>query len=221
MPHGASAGELILQPCEYATEDGSYAADCGTLVVPETRADPGSTLIALPVTRIRARSEDPKEPVFFLTGGPGQSNLDFSTSVGERASRYVADRDLVLVGYRGIDGSVRLDCPEVESALKRSSDVLSDEVFRAYGDAHRSCADRLTKDGVEDYSFAFSFRLGASRTRNTDGKIPPADRKTRPNATWSPDNKMFFVTRTDSRGMKDLFLVDSLAPPRPRRGEYK
>ena len=153
VPKGASAGDLILEPCEYATEDGSYAADCGTLVVPETRADPGSRLIALPVTRIRARSEDPKEPVFFLTGGPGQSNMDSSTSVGERASRYVADRDFVLVGYRGIDGSVRLDCPEVESALKRSSDVLSDEFFRAYGDAHRSCSDRLTKDGVDVASY--------------------------------------------------------------------
>src|SRR5215204_898255 len=113
VPEGARAGELFLEPCEYAGENGSYPADCGTLVVPETRADPESRLIVLPVTRIRAMSEDPKEPVFFLTGGPGQSNMDFSTSVGERASRYVADRDLVLVGYRGIDGSVRLDCPEV------------------------------------------------------------------------------------------------------------
>ena len=153
VPEGAGAGDLILKPCEYATENGSYAADCGTLVVPEIRADPESRLIALPVTRIRARSDDPKEPVFFLTGGPGQSNMDFSTSVGERASRYVADRDLVLVGYRGIDGSVRLDCPEVESALKRSTDVLSDQFFRAYGDAHRSCADRLTKDGVDVASY--------------------------------------------------------------------
>src|SRR5215207_6332645 len=153
VPEGASAGELILEPCEYATENGSYAADCGTLVVPEIRADPESRLIALPVTRIRARSDDPKEPVFFLTGGPGQSNMDFSTSVGDRAIRYVADRDLVLVGYRGIDGSVRLDCPEVESALKRSSDVLSDGFFRAYSDAHRSCADRLTKDGVDVASY--------------------------------------------------------------------
>ena len=101
-----------LEPCHYATERGQYAADCGTLVVPENRADPGSRLIALPVTRIRAKSEESKEPVFFLTGGPGQSNMEF-----EIASRYTADRDLVLVGYRGVDGSVRLDCPEVESAL--------------------------------------------------------------------------------------------------------
>src|SRR5215216_6791709 len=148
VPEGASAGELFLDPCEYAGENGSYPADCGTLVVPETQADPESRLIALPVTRIRARSDDPKEPVFFLTGGPGQSNMDF-----ELANRYTDDRDFVLVGYRGVDGSVRLDCPEVESALKRSTDVLSDEFFRAYGDGYRSCADRLSDEGVDLASY--------------------------------------------------------------------
>ena len=37
MPEGARAGELTLKPCSYDTEKGSYAADCGTLVVPENR----------------------------------------------------------------------------------------------------------------------------------------------------------------------------------------
>ena len=59
VPAGAQAGDLILRDCEYATENGSYAAECGTLVVPENRADPDSRLIALPVTRIKARSNDP------------------------------------------------------------------------------------------------------------------------------------------------------------------
>ena len=55
VPAGAKAGDLTLKPCSYETEKGSYAADCGTLVVPENRADPQSRLIALPVTRIRAQ----------------------------------------------------------------------------------------------------------------------------------------------------------------------
>ena len=148
VPAAARAGDVQLHSCEYDTEDGMQAADCGTLVVPENRADPESRLIALPVTRIRATSEESKEPVFFLTGGPGQSNMEF-----EIASRYTADRDLVLVGYRGVDGSVRLDCPEVESALKRSTDGLSEEVFGAYGDGYRSCTDRLTADGLDLTSY--------------------------------------------------------------------
>src|SRR4029453_14297610 len=49
VPSGAKAGDLFLHDCDYATEDGGYAADCGTLVVPENRHTPHSRLIALPV----------------------------------------------------------------------------------------------------------------------------------------------------------------------------
>jgi pimeloyl-ACP methyl ester carboxylesterase len=144
VPDGARAGQLVrLEPCEYATEDGGYDADCGTLVVPENRADADSRLIAVPVTRIHARSAHPAEPIFKLEGGPGITNMKFPA-----ASRYAENHDVVLVGYRGIDGSERLDCPEVESAIGHSTDVLADKSFRAYGDAFRSCADRLTADGV-------------------------------------------------------------------------
>jgi pimeloyl-ACP methyl ester carboxylesterase len=144
VPSGAKAGDLTLHDCRYETEDGGYAADCGTLVVPENRADPQSRLIALPVTRIRARSEHPGAPVFRLEGGPGITNMKF-----KNASRFADKHDVVLVGYRGVDGSVRLDCPEVDSALKHSTDFLGEKSFRAYEDAFRSCADRLTDEGVD------------------------------------------------------------------------
>jgi hypothetical protein len=91
VPSGAKAGDLILKPCSYATEQGRVAADCGTLVVPENRAEPGSRLIALPVTRIRARSGHPGEPIFRLEGGPGITNMTFP-----QASRFAADHDVVL-----------------------------------------------------------------------------------------------------------------------------
>jgi pimeloyl-ACP methyl ester carboxylesterase len=144
VPSGAQAGQLKLHPCHYATESASYRADCGTLVVPESRQKAHSRLIALPVTRIRARSAHPGAPIFRLEGGPGLSNMKFG-----KASRFADDHDVVLVGYRGVDGSVRLDCPEVESALKHSTGFLGDKSFRAYGDAFRSCAHRLTNDGVD------------------------------------------------------------------------
>jgi pimeloyl-ACP methyl ester carboxylesterase len=144
VPTGAVADDLILEPCTYSTEDGSYAADCGTLVVPENRADPQSSLIAVPITRIRAQTDYPAEPVFRLEGGPGRTNMTFPM-----ASRFVGERDVVLVGYRGIDSSVRLDCPEVESALKHSTDFLSEKSLQAYGDGYRACAARFMNDGVD------------------------------------------------------------------------
>jgi pimeloyl-ACP methyl ester carboxylesterase len=144
VPKGAIAGDLLLDPCTYSTEDGNYAADCGTLVVPENRHDPASRLIAVQVTRIRAQTDDPAEPVFRLEGGPGRTNMNFSM-----ASRFAGERDVVLVGYRGIDSSVRLDCPEVESALKHSTDFLAEKSLQAYADGYRACAERLTNEGAD------------------------------------------------------------------------
>jgi len=74
----------------------------------------------------------------------------------KQASRYTDDHDVVLVGYRGIDGSVRLDCPEVASALKHSTDLLGEQSFRAYGDAYQACAGRLAVDGVDVTMYGFS-----------------------------------------------------------------
>src|SRR5947207_515563 len=144
VPSGAHAGQLMLHSCHYATEDGSYRADCGTLVVRENRHEPNSRLIALPVTRIRARAANPGAPIFRLEGGPGRTNMNFKD-----ASRFARNHDVVLVGYRGVDGSVRLDCPEVESAIKHSTDLLGAKSFHAYGDAFRTCANRLTDDGID------------------------------------------------------------------------
>ncbi|HEY6057718.1 MAG TPA: alpha/beta hydrolase, partial [Candidatus Limnocylindrales bacterium] len=150
----AKAGDLSLEPCSYTTESGSYAADCGTLVVPENRANAQSRLIALPVTRVRARSEHPGEPVFWLQGGPGRTNMQFS-----EASRIDGSHDVVLVGYRGIDGSSVLDCPEVIAALKHSSDYLAEASLRAYSDAYRACADRLQHGGVDLAGYTLAQRV--------------------------------------------------------------
>jgi pimeloyl-ACP methyl ester carboxylesterase len=144
VPSGAKAGDLVVHDCDYATEDGGYAADCGTLVVPENRHTADSRLIALPVTRIRARSADPAEPIFRLQGGPGITNMTFPM-----ASRYAEKHDVVLVGYRGVDGSSRLDCPEVTSAREQARDFLTEKAMRADAAAYKDCAERLQDDGVD------------------------------------------------------------------------
>jgi pimeloyl-ACP methyl ester carboxylesterase len=162
VPPGAHAGDLGLSPCTYAAEGATYVADCGTLVVPENRSDPGSRLIALPVTRIRAISVDAGLPIFRLQGGPGLSNMDFP-----QAGRFLGHHDVVLVGYRGVDGSVRLDCPEVVQALKESADLLGPASLKAYGAALASCAGRLRKAGVDLAGYSISQRtddLEAART---------------------------------------------------------
>lgn len=82
----------------------------------------------------------------------------------------------------------------------------------------------LTKDGVEDYTFGGGFGgggLGKGTGTGTGKATPDTERKTRPGATWAADSKSFYLTRTDSRGVKDLYLVDSIAAPRPKLEQYK
>ena len=144
VSQGAHAGQLTMHPCTYPTENGAYRADCGTLVVPENRADPRSRLIALPVTRILARSSHPLAPIFQLNGGPGVTNMTFP-----QASRLAAQHDVVMVGYRGVDGSSVLNCPEVTAALENSADFLGKASLSAYSQAFASCAKRLERSGVD------------------------------------------------------------------------
>src|ERR1700689_670278 len=144
VSQGAHAGQLTMHPCTYPTENGAYRADCGTLVVPENRADPRSRLIALPVTRILARSSRPLAPVFHLNGGPGITNMTFP-----QANLLAAQHDVVMVGYRGVDGSSVLNCPEVTAALESSADFLGKASLSAYSQAFASCAKRLERSGVD------------------------------------------------------------------------
>jgi pimeloyl-ACP methyl ester carboxylesterase len=144
VPQGAHAGQLTMHACTYATEQGAMPADCGTLVVPENRASSKSRLIALPVTRILARSSHPLAPIFHLNGGPGITNMTFP-----QASRLTAQHDVVMVGYRGVDGSSVLNCPEVTAALENSADYLGKASLSAYSQAFASCAKRLERSGVD------------------------------------------------------------------------
>jgi len=154
VPSGAQAGQLKLHPCSYATEKGGYRADCGTLVVRENRHNVDSRLIALPVKRIRARSAKPGAPIFRLQGGPGLSNMGFTA-----ASRFADRHDVVLVGYRGVDGSSKLDCREVVSAREHARDLLSEKSYRAVGAAFKSCAQRLQSSGVDLAGYTLPERI--------------------------------------------------------------
>jgi pimeloyl-ACP methyl ester carboxylesterase len=155
VPQGAHAGQLTMHACTYATEQGAMPADCGTLVVPENRASSKSRLIALPVTRILARSSHPLAPIFHLNGGPGTTNMTFP-----QANRLAADHDVVMVGYRGVDGSSVLNCPEVTAALDNSADYLSKASLSAYSQAFASCAKRLERSGVDLAGYTLEEQAG-------------------------------------------------------------
>jgi len=143
-PEGAVAGDFETTPCVHVAGEVAYAAECGTLIVPENRSDPDTRLIALPVTRIPAAGEVPAEPIFWLGGGPGSSNLGY-----RRVEWFHEDHDIVLVGYRGVDGTVDLGCPEIGEALASGLPMMSRESMKMQGEATAACAERLTAEGID------------------------------------------------------------------------
>ncbi len=111
VPAGAQAGDLTMESCTFEIGRESYVGGCGILTVPENRSDPNSRLIALPVKRIRA-TEKNTQPIFDLEGGPGRPNMP-----GQIPAWLNRNHDLVMVGYRGVEGSIDLDLPEFSEAL--------------------------------------------------------------------------------------------------------
>jgi pimeloyl-ACP methyl ester carboxylesterase len=125
--------------------DKEYSADYGTITVPENRRSSNSRLIHLPVIRIHASAQNPLDPVFGLSGGPGMSNMTFNP-----VDSLLYDHDFVIVGYRGVDGSTVLDCPEVSEAFSDGGDdLLSEQSMRKIGAAWEKSFDRLISSGID------------------------------------------------------------------------
>ena len=75
---------------------------------------------------------------------------------------------------------------------------------------------QLTTDGVEDYGYGGGF----GNETNVD-KEKNKDKRKSAFVMWSPDGKHFALTRTDNRKVKDLWVINSIAEPRPTLETYK
>ena len=58
-------------------------------------------------------------PIFFLSGGPAASNLGYRPD-----ARILENHDVVLIGYRGVDGMSKLD---IDNVFKSSGGALFDK----------------------------------------------------------------------------------------------
>ena len=142
----AGVGSVVTETRQFGIGSDSARADFGTIVVPENRHKTDSRLISIPFLRIHSFSETPAEPIFGLAGGPGMSNMSWDWS---KAQMFLPKHDFVLVGYRGADGSVVLDCPEVTKALEKEDNPLSRESMQRMGRAWTACAERFRNEGVD------------------------------------------------------------------------
>jgi len=105
-----------LSPCLKA--DGPDDAYCGSLTVPEDRAQPEGRRLSLKVVVLPALSRTPaSDPLFFLAGGPGQGAATMADMIGQMFGRVQTDRDIVLVDQRGTGGSGGLECFSSDDSL--------------------------------------------------------------------------------------------------------
>jgi len=74
----------------------------------------------------------------------------------------------------------------------------------------------ITTDGVEFYDY----NAGSFGQSDTEKEKTKKDRKA-VSALWSPDSKYFVINRTDERKVKDLWVINSTAEPRPTLETYK
>ncbi len=76
---------------------------------------------------------------------------------------------------------------------------------------------QLTTDGEEHYSFGSAVTRGMTDKEKEEAK----GKRARARVIWSPDSKKFVVTRSDQRKVNNLWVINSLANPRPTLETYK
>jgi len=86
------------------------------------------------------------EPVFYMSGGPGERNIGSYYFV----NNFIKNHDVVLVGFRGVEGSVDLNLPEVEDFFANMpGDMTEKAALDAMAEAYVKGAKRLQNEGVD------------------------------------------------------------------------
>lgn len=137
----AAAPAVALEPCELPGYEGP--ARCGRLEVLEDRQGRAGREIGLRLAVLPATGEAPaKEPVFFVSGGPGQGAVPLAGLVGRLLAQAHSQHDLVLVDLRGTGGSHPLHC-RLPGSDEDPAAYLGEQ-FPA--DVLRQCAESLDAD---------------------------------------------------------------------------
>lgn len=129
--------------CRLATDSLPAAyGRCGTLAVPLDPAAPDGPAIEIFVARLGAFSAEPRpDPLLLISGGPGQSTVDFYLQMRGAFEAARRDRDLILVDQRGTGRSAEGFACEVPDDL--SLDTAVSEALARVVDA---CVAELDHD---------------------------------------------------------------------------
>jgi pimeloyl-ACP methyl ester carboxylesterase len=137
-PAGPAA--LTLEPCRLPGVEEELR--CGTHHVPENRRTGRGRQLPLRVVVLPARAPQPgAEPLFVLSGGPGQAATDAARWMAGSWERQ--ERDVVLMDLRGTGEGHRLDCPNLNGSDDAPQGYL--EPLFSEGAAFRACRQALER----------------------------------------------------------------------------
>lgn len=151
MPSQATAALLpISEGCNVKHKD----AQCFELTTTE-QPDGSGNQIKLPVQYLPALESKLSEvPIVWLNGGPGISNL-----APPLPDWIFAHFDVLVIGYRGIDGTPRLDCPNLKTRMANvqkdpSIQFLSDEAFNIWRNEVSNCQTNWQAQGYNTQAYS-------------------------------------------------------------------
>ena len=133
---------LVLSECRLPKL--AQAAQCGTLEVPENRAQPDGRKLGIFVAVLPANTLSPKpDPLVILAGGPGQA----ASTLGPFASLFSdvrRTRDIVLIDQRGTGRSSPLACKSLKPEWRADFESDINPLPKA-----KACVAELQSAGVD------------------------------------------------------------------------
>lgn len=128
---------------------------CGFLVVPEDRTHPSTRPLRLAVALVSSQSPKPRrDPIVFLTGGPGADALGNISELTDAGLN--RDRDMVVLSQRGTYSSQRpLTCPEIDQFYADRVHLRYDAPSTGdrYAQAAARCHARLAAKGDDPAAY--------------------------------------------------------------------
>lgn len=144
-----SPGEdIIIDSLKFLTYEGQIEVPMDSEL-----ADRG--VIQLPVFIIKSSNSNPDEPIFWLDGGPGGSNIISRNKIAlTSAANTLKNHDFVCIGYRGVDGSVVLSSKKISKAFKgKQNKLLSDKSLNNIEAKIKLYNIELLKKGIDVNNF--------------------------------------------------------------------
>jgi pimeloyl-ACP methyl ester carboxylesterase len=131
---GPTSQTIEFQDCQLSAPGLAYRqeAQCGSFTVPEDWENPSGREIELNIAVVPALTSDRMpDPLFFITGGPGQAATESYVQIRDTFQRINDQRDIVLVDQRGTGKSAPITCPEPDDpeAIEDDDEALGDWVM--------------------------------------------------------------------------------------------